>query len=122
MIETIISVSILIYISPLFFNIIDSMSGFSTFITERQNFIGIIQLRRILSLGVKHKISSDEVCMIYNDQDMCFEQYEMNLIAYPGTQYFLVKIDEINFELIDEWLVINYVSELKEYSIKLIKI
>lgn len=98
------------------------MSEFSVQITERQNFIGIIQLRRSLSLGVKHKISYDEVCMIYNDEEMCFEQFETNLIAYPGTQYFLVQVEDINFELIDDWLVINYISLLKEYSIKLIKI
>lgn len=98
------------------------MSEFSVQITERQNFIGIIQLRRSLSLGVKHKISNDEVCMIYNDEEMCFEQFETNLIAYPGTQYFLVQVEDINFELIDDWLVINYISLLKEYSIKLIKI
>jgi len=98
------------------------MMNFSNQITERQNLIGIIQLRRSLSLGVKHNISNDKVCMIYNDEDMCFEQFESNLVAYPGTQYFLVMIDDVRFEFIDEWLVINYISELKEYSFKLIKL
>ncbi len=98
------------------------MMNFSTQTTERQNFIGIIQLRRSLSLGVKHNISHDNICMIYNDEEMCFEQFESNLVAYPGTQYFLVMVDDISFEQIDDWLVINYVSKLKEYSIRLIKI
>lgn len=98
------------------------MMNFSNQFTDRQNLIGIIQLRRSLSLGVKHNISNDEVCMIYNDEDMCFEQFESNLVAYPGTQYFLVKVDDVKFEFIDEWLVINYISELKEYSFKLIKL
>jgi len=98
------------------------MMNFSVQTTERQNFIGIIQLRRSLSLGIKHDINHDEVCMVYNDENMCFEQFESNLIAYPGTQYFLVKVDNVSFEIIEDWLVINYISELKEYSIKLIKI
>jgi hypothetical protein len=106
----------------MFFYIIENMTKISYNITERQNFIGLIQLRRSLSLGIKHTISNDEVCMIYNDENMCFEQFESNLIAYPGTQYFLVMIDEVDFEVIDDWLVLNYVSELKEYSVKLIKI
>lgn len=122
LIETIISVSILVYISPLFLMIIDNMSHYDYQITERQNFIGIIQLRRSLSLGVNHSINQNEVCMIYNDENMCFEQFENNLIAYPGTQYFLVKVHDVNFEMIDNWLVINYLSESKEYSIKLIQI
>lgn len=122
LIETIISVSILIYISPLFLIIIDNMINYNHQITERQNFIGIIQLRRSLSLGVNHSINQNEICMIYNDENMCFEQFESNLIANPGTQYFLVKVHDVSFEMIGNWLVINYLSESKEYSIKLIQI
>ena len=122
LIEVIISVTILSFISPLFIFVIKQMVNFSSNNTQRQNFIGIIQLRRSLSLGVKHIIESDQICMTYNDDLMCFEQYESNLIAYPGTQYFLVKVNDINFFKEDEWIMLEFESESKNYVVKLIKL
>lgn len=122
LIEVIISITILSFISPLFIFVIKQMVNFSSNNTQRQNFIGIIQLRRSLSLGVKHIIESDQICMTYNDDLMCFEQYESNLIAYPGTQYFLVKVNDINFFKDDEWIMLEFESESKNYVVKLIKL
>lgn len=122
LIEVIISITILAFISPLFIFVIKQMVNFSSNNTQRQNFIGIIQLRRSLSLGVKHIIESDQICMTYNDDLMCFEQYETNLIAYPGTQYFLVKVDDINFFNDEGWIMLEFESESKNYVVKLIKL
>lgn len=122
LIEVIISITILAFISPLFIFVIKQMVNFSINNTQRQNFIGIIQLRRSLSLGVKHIIESDQICMTYNDDLMCFEQYESNLIAYPGTQYFLVKVDDINFFNDEGWIMLEFESESKNYVVKLIKL
>lgn len=122
LIEVIISVTILSFISPLFIFVIKQMVNFSSNNTQRQNFIGIIQLRRSLSLGVKHIIESDQICMTYNDDLMCFEQYESNLIAYPGTQYFLVKVNDINFFNDEGWIMLEFESESKNYVVKLIKL
>lgn len=122
LIEVIISITILAFISPLFIFVIKQMVNFSSNNTQRQNFIGIIQLRRSLSLGVKHIIESDQICMTYNDDLMCFEQYESNLIAYPGTQYFLVKVNDINFFNDEGWIMLEFESESKNYVVKLIKL
>lgn len=122
LIEVIISITILSFISPLFVFVIKEMVNFSSNNTQRQNFIGIIQLRRSLSLGVKHIIESDQICMTYNDDLMCFEQYESNLIAYPGTQYFLVKVNDINFFNDEGWIMLEFESESKNYVVKLIKL
>lgn len=122
LIEVIISITILAFISPLFIFVIKQMVNFSSNNTQRQNFIGIIQLRRSLSLGVKHIIESDQICMTYNDDLMCFEQYESNLIAYPGTQYFLVKVDDINFFNDEGWIMLEFELESKNYVVKLIKL
>lgn len=122
LIEVIISITILSFISPLFIFVIKQMVNFSSNNTQRQNFIGIIQLRRSLSLGVKHIIESDQICMTYNDDLMCFEQYESNLIAYPGTQYFLVKVNDINFFNDEGWIMLEFESESKNYVVKLIKL
>lgn len=122
LLEVIISVLILTFISPFFIVTIEKMINFPSNNTERQNFIGIIQLRRSLSLGVKHIVNPDQICMIYNDESMCFEQYETNLIAYPGTQYFLVKVIDIIFFEEEGWIMIEYESESKSYVFKLVKL
>ena len=122
LIEVIIASSILFMISPLFFTILKSILDYPIDFSERQNNIGIIQLRRSLSLGTDHVINYDSVCMIFKGEEMCFEHYETNLVAFPGTQYFLVNIDSVMFEFIEEWLVITYSSDGLEYSKKLVKI
>lgn len=109
-------------ISPIFLTIFKFIQNYPTDFSVRQNNIGIIQLRRSLSLGIDHTINFDSVCMIFKGEEMCFEQYESNLVAYPGSQYFLVNIDSLMFELIEEWIVISYYSNNVEYSSKLVKI
>lgn len=90
--------------------------------SERQNNLGIIQLRRSLSLGIDHIIEDDSICMVYKGESMCFEQDETSLIAYPGTQFFLVNIDSLKFEVIDGWINIEYSARNKEYYYQLIEI
>jgi len=109
-------------ISPIFFTILKFIIDYPIDFSERQNNIGIIQLRRSLSLGTDHIINFDSVCMIFKSEEMCFEQYETNLVAFPGTQYFLVNIDSVMFEFVEEWLIISYYSNNMEYSKKLVKL
>jgi hypothetical protein len=122
LIEVIIATSIIFFISPIFFTVFKFVQNYPKDLSIRQNNIGLIQLRRSLSLGIKHIVNSDSVCMVFKDEEMCFEQHETSLIAYPGTQYFLVDIDSLMFEFIDEWIVISYYSNNIEYITKLVKI
>ena len=122
LIEVLIVFILLIYISPLFLKVLEYMQNYPNQSTQRQNFIGLLQLRRSLSLGVNHIIEDDSICMTYKDDLMCFEEYENNLIAFPGTQYFLVNVSDITFEVKDDWLTIYYFSLNKDYFVKLIKI
>ena len=86
----------------------------------RQNQIGILQLRRYLSLGLEHSIEEDKVCMLFKDEDFCFYQYDLNLIGTPGTQYFLVGVDDVLFTVEDKWLMIEFDSLKKRYQYRLI--
>lgn len=122
LIEVLIASSILFAISPIFLTIFRFIQNYPIDFSIRQNNIGIIQLRRSLSLGINHIIDLDSVCMIFKGEEMCFEQYETSLVAYPGTQYFLINIESLMFECIEEWIVISYISNNIEYTIKLVKI
>ena len=90
--------------------------------TERQNNLGIIQLRRSISLGNNFIVEDDSLCMSFKGETMCFEQNNTSLIAYPGTQFFLVNIDSLKFEIIDTWLSIEYNSLNNNYRFKLIQL
>lgn len=109
-------------ISPLFFRVLNFIQGYPTNFTERQNNLGIIQLRRSLSLGINHIVEFDSICMNFKGDSMCFEQDETNLIAYPGTQYFLVNINSLNFETSNGWITIFFESMNRYYKYNLIKI
>ena len=122
LIEVLISITILIFVSPMFISLITYIQKYPNHSVERQNHIGIIQLRRMLSLGIDITLNENEVCMIYNDTNMCFEEYDSNLIATPGTQYFLISVSNILFEIKDEWLVINFDHNNQIYQVKLVRI
>lgn len=120
MIEVLISTFILFLITPIFLNTFSSLINYPNNFTVRQNNIGILQLRRSLSLGRKHIIEDDSICMNFKDEEMCFELNDSNLIATPGTQFFLINIDDLNFELNEGWLYINYQLLNKNYKYRLI--
>lgn len=121
-IEVLIATSILLLFSPMFISTLRFIQKYPISFTERQNNLGIIQLRRSLSLGINHIVEYDSICMDYKGETMCFEQHETNLIAYPGTQYYLVDVDSLNFEISEGWICIYFETKYKEYQFKLIKI
>lgn len=121
MIEILISSLILFLITPIFLSTFGFLVNYPNNFTVRQNNIGLIQLRRSLSLGRDHIIESDSICMNFNDDEMCFELNDSNLIATPGTQFFLINIDELNFEINEGWLYIIFHSLNRKYEYKLIR-
>ncbi len=116
-----ISTLILFLITPIFLNTYKFLVNYPNNFTARQNNIGILQLRRSLSLGRNHVVENDSICMNFKDDEMCFELNESNLIATPGTQYFLINIDDLNFELNEGWLYINFQSLNRNYEYRLIR-
>lgn len=83
---------------------------------QRQNNIGLYQLRRVISLGLEHHVNDDELCMNYHAEETCFYEYEGFLMQEPGTQYYLIKVEGIYFTLEDQRILIHYKCEEKEYD------
>lgn len=108
-------------LTPIFISTYNFLINYPNNFTIRQNNIGIIQLRRSLSLGRDHIIENNSICMNFKDEEMCFELNDSNLIASPGTQYFLINIDDLNFDLRDGWLYIFFQSQNRLFEYKLIK-
>lgn len=120
MIETLISSLILFLITPIFFSVVETIINYPNNFTIRQNNIGILQLRRSLSLGRNHVVEEDTICMNFKDDEMCFELNETNLIATPGTQFYLVNIEDLYYEINEEWIYIHFQSTNRNFTYKLI--
>lgn len=85
--------------------------------TDRQNLIGIIQLRRILSLGVDHRINDEELCMNFHTEETCFYEYEGFLMQEPGTQYYLINVEDVHFTLNENRITLQYTSEQNKFDV-----
>lgn len=110
LIELLICLSLSVLLSPIVIKLLQYQLRFPNQNVVRQNQLGILQLRRYLSLGINHEIDDDRVCMNYQDEEFCFYQYESNLIGTPGTQFFLIEVEDISFHVEDHWLILVYKS------------
>lgn len=110
LIEMLISLSLVVLLCPIVIKLIQFQVNFPDRNTLRQNQIGILQLRRYLSLGIEHEINDDRVCMVYRDEDFCFYLNESSLIVTPGTQFFLIGLESVRFFVQDHWLMVEYRS------------
>ena len=115
MIELLICLFLSTLLSPIAIRLLRFQLEFPDHNTIRQNQLGILQFRRYLSLGRDHKIEEDRVCMNYHDEDFCFYQHETNLIGTPGTQFFLIDVENISFVVEGHWLVLSFNSSLREH-------
>ncbi len=106
LIEALLGLFLMVLITPIFVQVLSLLLNYPDSFVKRQNDIGFIQLRRILSLGHSHLVSNESLCMNYRDEMTCFDQYEDKLRQYPGTQYYLIGLDYINFKKVDNWIII----------------
>ncbi len=109
---TLIEVSIALFILNLslviWLNIFKSLSFFDSKIVERQNTIGLIQLRRMLSIGKDFEIEGFELCMNFRDRETCFYETNNHLIQTPGTQIYLIEVSDVSFYEQDDIFYMNY--------------
>ena len=75
---------------------------------------------RYLSLGINHEINDDRICMNYKDEDFCFYQNENSLIGTPGTQFFLVDVQNVVFYVEEKWLMISFESSNRAHQYQLL--
>lgn len=122
LIETCISLGLSILILNLVLTVFSLLARFPDTSTLRQNFIGTIQLRQILSLGRDFKLDGDGLCMDYQAEQTCFHEANGMLIQSPGTQAYLIGIQDSEFTLIDKLISLSYTLDETEYQITLIEV
>jgi hypothetical protein len=122
-VEALLSMVLIVIISPLFLQVLASMNRFPNYFIERQNNIGLIQLRRLISLGHSHRITQQSLCMNYRDEETCFELYQDKLRQYPGTQFYLIGIDDLSFRWHNHWIILelDVNGQKKDYGLMYVK-
>ncbi len=70
-------------------------SDISTY--QRQNMIGILQLRQFLALSEKIEIKDNKLCVLFNNSVSCFYELTNRLIKTPGTEIYLIHVSSIQF-------------------------
>lgn len=83
---------------------------------ERQNFLGIIELRRQISLGHSFSIKGDELCMDYQAEESCLYLSNQKLIQSPGTIIYLIEVEDLSWNQDQQNIYIEYVLYGESYT------
>lgn len=85
-----------------------------SFETEKQDSIALLQLRRILSLSDHIKVNTNELTFTYHQDEMTLCKINGNILMKPGTQFYFMNVDEIEFFENDGCIYTTYVREENE--------
>ena len=116
LIEVSLSLMILNLVVLLWVYLFNALSHFEANIDQRENRIGLIQLRRMLALGKEINIEFDELCMNFRDEETCFYEVNHRLIQTPGTQIYLINVENVMFEEKDEVYILSYTLNDLEFE------
>lgn len=64
---------------------------------QRQNLIGILQMRQFFALSENIEINENRLCMLYNNSTSCFYEQTERLIKTPGTEIYLIHVSSVSF-------------------------
>lgn len=100
--STLIEVLIVLLVGPLLMStalsILNLLSHYDYQITERQNFIGLIQLRKRVALGSQIKISKDRLLMNYRNNELELICDVDILYETKGYMEYLTGLDQCSWE------------------------
>jgi hypothetical protein len=101
---------------PLMVMLLNVLKNYSNEALMRQNRLGVIQLRRVLSLGHSHVVKDDELCMNYRAESTCFYLHEDKLMQTPGTQFYLIGLSSLSFYREEGWIILGILLNDTELS------
>lgn len=80
------------------------------------NEIALMDLRRVLLISYDLEIYDKELKFIYHGSDYSLSMVNNKLILSPGTQIYLMDIDDLNFSVRNESIYLNYQSRGRNYE------
>lgn len=122
LIETCLSLGFSLLILNLVLAVFALLGRFPDTSIPRQNFIGTIQLRQILSLGRDFTLDADGLCMDFHAEQTCFYETNGMLIQTPGTQAYLIGIQDAEFRMENQLISLTYSINDTDYQVVMIEV
>jgi len=115
--RTLIALLITLTILPLATTVFKYISNINFDYALANNEMALMDLRRIMLLAYDKKVDDYEINFIYKNDNYTLKFINNKLILQPGTQIFLMDIDEAHFEVKNESIYVCYRTiEGKEYE------
>ena len=114
LIETLLVIMMLPLLLSLTFSLFRILTKYEYDFTKRQNFIGIIQVRKRIALGSDISLKDLRLQMTYRNQLIEIFCDEDKLIEYDGYLEYLIGLDHCELLIDKGMIVLNY--EIKDES------
>jgi type II secretory pathway pseudopilin PulG len=108
LIEVVIGLLVIALFQPLVFTAISLTTKTDYQWAQRQNQIGVLQMRRKLALGVEVNVSNREVSFILNDQRVFWVCQGNSLVQNPGSMPFLIDLTACEWRKDGQQLLLSY--------------
>ena len=89
--------------------------------TPLQDQIALVQLRHYLAVAYDIKLEPTTISFQRQQEEMRLRLVNQNLIIQPGTQIFLMNIENAMFYLEKDSVILRYVRDNQEYEVFLCK-
>jgi hypothetical protein len=117
LIETLLVILLLPMVLTLTYTFLRVLYRYDYALTERQNFIGILQLRKRIGVGSDIVIKGDSLMMTYNNQNIELLCQNNQLIEVEGYMEYLIEIEDCEWKINDNFLSIGYTYKENTYEI-----
>lgn len=114
--DFLISLFVVALMCPLMVSSIALVQNRKADIQSVQDEIAIAQLQRILIISDMYEIHGDELAFVNQERSMYLRKVNGNLIIQPGTQIFLVDVDDVQFSEENKLITLTYSRQGKEYE------
>lgn len=111
LLEVVMALMVLVLLQPILITAITISSKTDFQWTQRQNQLGILQLRRKIALGVKMKISPTMLQLTINDQRISLECHEGMILQQPGAMPYLFGLSSCAWSRRDDLVVLSFSEE-----------
>lgn len=115
LIESLLSLAVVSITLSIFLNAYQLLKDIHHDSVDRQNFLGLMELRRIIAMGHTFSIHHDELCMDYQADESCFYLSHQKLIQSPGTIIYMIDLEDLYFSRDEGSLYLNYLLNDVEY-------
>ncbi len=117
LIETLVVIMMLPLIVSMIFSLFRILLNYDYDFTQRQNFIGIIQVRKRIALGSDISLKDLRLHLTYRNQQIEIFCDEDKLIEYDGYMEYLIELDQCELIITKGMIMLNYESNNEKQEV-----